>query len=135
MSQADKEALICIAKAFRKDESWLTNSKGYNSDVSKWRRIGVDDGRVYWINWDSEGLTGSIPKEIGELTNLAGLGLCDNELSGDIPIEICNLTNLYTLYLSNNNLSCEMPKIYWNRNGIIQFFETERKRVSQTLLQ
>ena len=135
MSQADKEALICMAKAFGKGEFWLTNGNGYNSDVSKWYGIEVRDGRVTTINWYHKGLTGSIPKEIENLTNLQCLSLYGNSLSGDIPIEICKLTNLQTLYLDNNNLSCEMPEIYKDRNKVIQFFETVRNRVSQILLQ
>ena len=35
-------------------------------------------------------LTGSIPPEIGNLTNLIRLDLSDNQLSGIIPDEICN---------------------------------------------
>ena len=135
MSQADKEALICMANAFGKDEYWLTEGQGYDSDASEWKWIQVRDGRVTYIHWGSERFRGSIPKEIGNLTNLRGLFLNDNSLSGDIPIELCNLTNLTTLYLSSNNLSCEMPNIWDNRNKVIQFFERLRKRVSQTLLQ
>ena len=131
MSQADKEALICMANAFGKDESWLTKGKGYNSDVSKWYEIQVIHGRVKFIYWGGAGLTGSIPKEIENLANLQCLYLYDNSISGDIPIELCNLTNLNYLYLSGNNLSCEMPDIDRDRNKVIQFFETERKRVSQ----
>ena len=135
MSQADKEALICMANAFGKDESWLTKGNGYNSDASGWHNIRVKDGRVTHISWGSEGLSGSIPKEIENLTNLQCLWLSGNYLSGDIPIEICKLTNLETLLLSNNNLSCEMPRIFYDRNEVIQFFERLRKRVSQILLQ
>ena len=135
MSQADKEALLCMANAFGKDESWLTEGKGYNSDVSGWHFIQVIDGRVTRIDWDYEGLRGSIPKEIGNLTNLQTLYLYSNYLSGDIPIEMCKLTNLESLGLSNNNLSCEMPNIDYDRNKVIQFFERLRNRVSQTLLQ
>jgi len=135
MSQADEEALICMANASGKDESWLTNRNGYNSDVSGWRWIRVTDGRVTRIGWSVKRLTGSIPKEIENLTNLTELYLNDNSLSGNIPIEICNLTNLQTLFLGNNNLSCEMPNIYNDRNEVIQFFERLRKRVSQILLQ
>jgi len=135
MSQADREALLCMAKAFRKDESWLTNGRGYNSDVSEWYWIEVTDGRVTRIDWYEEELTGSIPKEIGNLTDLQGLSLHSNSLSGDIPIELCKLTNLHILYLTGNNLSCEMPMILNNEYKVIPFFERLRKEVSHTLLQ
>jgi len=39
-------------------------------------------------------ISGEIPPEIGNLTNLTSLGLYSNELTGSIPPEIGNLTNL-----------------------------------------
>ena len=44
-------------------------------------------------------LTGSIPPEIGCLTNLTYLRLDNNQLTGSIPVEIGNLTNLKGLFL------------------------------------
>ena len=56
-----------------------------------------------------EDLTGSIPPEIGCLTNLTHLELNGNQLTGEIPSEIENLTNLEWLSLWNNQLSGEIP--------------------------
>jgi len=50
-----------------------------------------------------------IPPEIGQLTNLTGLYLIDNELIGEIPSEIGNLMNLVFLELSGNQLTGEIP--------------------------
>ena len=47
-------------------------------------------------------LTGSIPAEIGELSNLTWLELNLNQLSGSIPAEIGELSNLQTLILHGN---------------------------------
>ncbi len=54
-------------------------------------------------------LTGSIPPEIGNLTNLNYLGLYLNQLTGSIPPEIGNLTNLTWLDLGNNGLTGSIP--------------------------
>jgi len=54
-------------------------------------------------------LTGQIPPEIGNLTNLTYLDLGWNQLTGEIPPEIGNLTNLTTLNLQGNELSGEIP--------------------------
>ena len=64
-------------------------------------------------SWDNPGpgeLTGSIPPEIGNLTNLTYLYLHENQLTGSIPTEIGNLTNLSFLYLNDNQLSGLIPE-------------------------
>ena len=58
----------------------------------------------------SNQLTGSIPSEIGNLTNLEYLRLDNNQLTGEIPPEIGNLTNLTHLYLNSNELTGEIPE-------------------------
>ena len=45
---------------------------------------------TFKLDLSNSGLTGSIPPEIGNLTNLTYLNLSDNQLSGIIPDEICN---------------------------------------------
>ena len=59
---------------------------------------------------DNNQLTGSIPPEIGNLTNLIWLSLYNNRLTGQIPSEIGNLTNLTSLILSGNQLTGEIPE-------------------------
>ena len=54
-------------------------------------------------------LIGEIPAELGSLINLETLGLSSNQLSGEIPAELGSLTNLETLRLFNNQLSGEIP--------------------------
>jgi len=55
-------------------------------------------------------LTGSIPPEIGNLTNLNYLDLGGNQLTGEIPSEIGNLTNLNYLILNDNLLTGVIPE-------------------------
>jgi Leucine-rich repeat (LRR) protein len=54
-------------------------------------------------------LTGSIPSEIWNLTNLTNLRLRSNQLTGSIPTEIGNLTNLTYLELTSNQLTGIIP--------------------------
>ena len=60
------------------------------------------------LNLNDNQLTGEIP-QLGDLSNLDSLNLGHNQLSGEIPQDISNLTDLYTLDLSNNELSGEIP--------------------------
>ena len=55
------------------------------------------------------GLTGQIPESIGNLTNLHGIQLSNNQLTGQIPESIGNLTNLEYLYLYDNQLTGSIP--------------------------
>lgn len=64
---------------------------------------------LYDLNLLFNDLTGNIPPQIGNLIFLNFLGLGDNQLSGTIPSQIGNLTNLQILYLSGNQLSGNIP--------------------------
>ena len=54
-------------------------------------------------------LTGEIPSEIGNLSELMVLVLCDNCLSGSIPESIGNLLSLEFFTVERNNLSGRIP--------------------------
>ena len=63
-------------------------------------------------------LTGLIPPEIGCLTNLTYLSLSYNQLAGLIPPEIGNLTNLTYLLLYNNQLTGSIPSEIGNLTNL-----------------
>ena len=78
------------------------------TEVTLWGVVySVEDTDTLNLGWN--GLTGSIPPEIGNLTNLTELYLNENQLTGSIPSEIGNLTNLYGLSLRYNQLTGIIP--------------------------
>jgi len=64
------------------------------------------------------GITGSIPSEIGQLTSLKTLALFGNQLEGTLPNELGMLQNLKFFQLFKNNLSGSIPNGICNSNGI-----------------
>ena len=58
---------------------------------------------------DSNQLSGKIPAELGELSNLLWLDLENNRLSGAVPPEVGQLSNLVRLRLAGNDLSGCVP--------------------------
>lgn len=54
------------------------------------------------LNLTDSFISGSIPPEIGNMTNLVSLNLQNDNFSGPIPLEIGNLVNLVSLTLRQN---------------------------------
>ncbi|KAI3461026.1 hypothetical protein Pfo_017689 [Paulownia fortunei] len=62
----------------------------------------------------SANLSGTLPKEIGQLTNLRSLYLSVNTLSGPIPLELGYSSSLSDIDLSHNLLKESLPTSIWN---------------------
>jgi Leucine-rich repeat (LRR) protein len=84
--------------------NWLTEKP-----VSDWYGIYLTGNRVTIIYITSNGLKGTLPSSLGNLTNLYWLSLIANQLSGSIPPQLGNLTDLIYVYLGNNQLSGSIP--------------------------
>ena len=80
---------------------------------------GVDlEDRIVQISLQSNKLSGSLPKELGDLTELRLLNLSKNSLTGEIPAEIGNLSNLTYLNLNNNKLNGAIPAAIGNLTNL-----------------
>lgn len=62
----------------------------------------------------SANLSGNLPREIGQLTNLRSLYLSVNALSGPIPLELGYSPSLSDIDLSHNLLKGSIPTSIWN---------------------
>jgi len=61
------------------------------------------------LDLGSNNLYGTIPSEVGLLTNLVGLSIFDNALSGSLPESLSDLTKLEMLYMDANDLGPPIP--------------------------
>ena len=125
MDRAALEALYNAANG----ANW-TNSANWLSDrpLGEWHGVTTDsNGRVTRLELPLNQLSGSIPSELGDLTNLAWLFLRDNQLRGSIPSELGNLINLTELVLNSNQLSGEIPSELGNLTNlkILQLFNNQ----------
>ncbi|KAJ0944561.1 putative protein kinase RLK-Pelle-LRR-XI-1 family [Helianthus annuus] len=59
-------------------------------------------------------LEGSIPEQIGLLSNLTQLSLQWNQLTGNLPVSLTHLIRLKYLFLSGNSFSGEFPALLTN---------------------
>ena len=80
-------------------DNWATDAP-----LDTWYGVTTDsEGNVTRLDLAFNGLTGSIPPEIGRLQSLEHLNLMGNRLIS-IPAEIGNLQNLQSLNLAGNDL-------------------------------
>ena len=109
---AECRVLLGVANLFvqRDAGSPLTEwGLGSQERIDDWSRVTVQSGELVHLNLSGLRLTGSIPPELGQLTNLELLELRVNQLSGGIPPELGQLANLEILSLSENELTGSIP--------------------------
>ena len=102
---SEREALTALYNAtdganWENSSGWLTNAP-----LDQWYGVTTDDnGRVIEVDLLSNGLTGSVPAEVGNLYNLTLLRLDRNLFTGTLPSELGNLTNLNHLSITHSEI-------------------------------
>ncbi len=103
----------CEALLAAKDTLRGTGSLDWSAEtaITGWEGVTTSGtpSRVTSLELSSEGLTGSIPAELGRLFELTVLDLSSNALTGDIPSELGLLFNLTEVRLSGNQLTGCIP--------------------------
>ncbi len=106
----DRAALVALYEA-TDGPNW-TDKENWSSaaPLGEWYGVTTDDnGRVTNLNLTDNSLQGTIPVELGQLTNLTELDLSSNQLTGAIPVELGQLTKLTWLDLRDNQLTGAIP--------------------------
>ncbi len=109
-SPEDRAVLVALYNA-TDGANWTNNTKWLSDELMReWHGVTMDgEGRVSSLTLPGNQLSGEIPSELGNLSNLASLDLGGNQLSGEIPSELGGLSSLEVLDLSRNQLSGEIP--------------------------
>ena len=116
---AERDALEALYQDTDGD-NW-TNNRNWlsNASLDSWHGVTTDrNGRVIELDLSENELNGTIPSELGSLSNLGVLRLSENQLRGTIPPELGNLTNLEVLNLFENRLSGTIPSELGNLSNL-----------------
>lgn len=110
VQQIERDALIALYNS-TDGPNWTnsTNWLGPAGTECGWYGVGCSDGHVSSVFLISNGLSGSIPSEFGDLSGLTTIWLYSNSLSGSIPPALGSLANLQDLRLYSNGLSGAVP--------------------------
>ena len=103
---------------------WLHNENWLKGPISTWYGVTIENKRVVGLeflppsNLIRSGLKNSLPREIGNLTELRRLRLYNSDFTGPIPPEIGNLKKLEFLELDQNKFSGNIPKEIGNLTNL-----------------
>ncbi len=118
--ETDRAALVALYHHTKywtywvRDDNWLSEAP-----IGEWYGVETDaNGRVISLDLGGNGLSGRIPRELGNLGKLERLDLSNNRLGGEIPRELGNLGKLEQLDLGNNRLAGEIPRELGNLGNL-----------------
>ena len=116
---SEREALVALYEATG-GANWVENNNWMSdAPLGEWHGVTTDDrGRVITLSLQENELTGEIPPELGDLSNLESLRLRDNRLSGEIPAELGGLSTLRELNLAWNKLTGVIPEELGNLSSL-----------------
>ncbi|WP_026450266.1 T9SS type A sorting domain-containing protein [Aequorivita capsosiphonis] len=124
--QLERDALMALYNSTN-GQNWVNNTNwGSGESVSTWHGITVENiggtDHVKSLDLSYNNLVGSIPNEIGNLTELEFLAFWNNTLTGNIPDELGNCTKIELLSLEDNALTGTIPASFSNLTNMSSFW-------------
>ena len=114
----EREILVAFYNAtggpqWKNNMNWLSDKP-----IRLWYGVTLDQHgrRVVDIDLKGNGLTGKLPKELGQLLNLESIDLSENEIGGPIPLEVQNISSLRSAYFRDNRLCLPQVLEAWYRD-------------------
>jgi len=117
--------------AWHSNTNWLSDAQ-----VCNWFGVSCNNnGDMIGLDLYDNSLSGSLPSELGLLTDLQILRLASNALSGSLPSELGLLTDLQVLRFNHNTLSGNLPselglfenlqRLYLDSNSLVGSIPSE----------
>ena len=102
VAQVERHALndlhvVTDGSSWANRTAWATDAP-----LADWHGVATEDGRVVEVVLPANGLSGPLPSEIANLTELRVLNLAGNDLSGAFPGTITGLQELTELRMGRN---------------------------------
>ncbi|MEA3336972.1 MAG: fibronectin type III domain-containing protein [Chloroflexota bacterium] len=89
---------------------WSENDGWFESTTPcTWFGVTCQSDRITAIELPDNQLTGSLPGDLDDLSQLETLSLIHNEIGGNLPVSLGNLSQLKSLVLTDNRLTGEIP--------------------------
>ncbi|MDE0178161.1 MAG: hypothetical protein OXP36_06150 [Gammaproteobacteria bacterium] len=130
--ETDRAALEALYDA-TDGENW-TESTNWKSSapLDEWHGVTMGLGRVWGLDLSANGLAGSLPSALGNLTTLRLLRLAGNSLTGAIPSALGSLVNLEDLSLGWNDLTGPIPDDLGNLTNL-RFLDLRENNLTGTI--
>ncbi|CAN0877282.1 Probable LRR receptor-like serine/threonine-protein kinase At3g47570 [Linum grandiflorum] len=124
-NETDRLALLSFKSMITSDPLEALSSWNDSTHFCKWYGVSCSRrhyGRVTALELHSQGLSGSISTQVGNLSFLKLLRLYNNSFVGGIPSEIGRLGRLQKLGLSNNLFDGEVPSAIFNLSSLTEMW-------------
>jgi Leucine-rich repeat (LRR) protein len=142
---SERAALIAIYNSTNGD-NWTDNSGWKTPPLhgdgfampgteDNWHGIDVQSGHVRNINLYMNNTTGSLPPEVGDLTQLYYIGIEYSDISGPIPKELGSISTLGYIIFTSNKLSGPIPPELGQLSNLDQLQLTGNKLTGQIPIQ
>ncbi|KAK4253505.1 hypothetical protein QN277_010169 [Acacia crassicarpa] len=80
---------------------------------------------MQYLSFGINSLSGELPRELGNLTELTKLGLGSNNFSGSIPSELGKLVKLEEIYIDSSGLSGQIPPTFANLKNLAKVWASD----------
>ncbi|KAE8077202.1 hypothetical protein FH972_015787 [Carpinus fangiana] len=131
LTTADDAAVMSklLAALSPTPSGWSTST-----DPCKWENVTCDgNNRVTSIDLVNKSLSGTLPSNLGSLTQLKSLSLQGNSFSGPLP-SLANLSSLQQLYLDNNKFSSIPDGFFQGLTSLHTLFLSENTNLAPWII-